>query len=320
MSWKYALALLPPLLAPLGAQAQDFPTKPVTLVVPYAPGGSSDIMGRSLAQKLSEMWKQPVVVENKPGATTTVGTAYTAKQPADGYTMMIAPPPFIITQHVYPDLPYSTDKSFDPVSLVAYYPLVLVVNADLPIKTMKELVEYARKNPGLTYPSPGAGTTPHLIGEMLAQQEKLDLVHVPYKSGGQGVVDLVAGRLQFYAGVPTEVMPNIKAGKLRPIAVLAPTRSAQLPDVPTSTEAGFPFLKAQSWTTVVVPKGTPKAIVDKMSADIAKVTADPELRGRMMPQGAVFVGSTPAELAQFYKDEDARFGPLVKAIGLKPDK
>jgi tripartite-type tricarboxylate transporter receptor subunit TctC len=319
MTWKYALALLPALLASGIAGAQDFPTKPVTLVVPYAPGGSSDIMGRSVAQKLTDLWKQPVVVENKPGATTTVGAAYTAKQPADGYTMMVAPPPFVITQHVYPDLPYTT-ASFEPVSLIAYYPLVLVVNANLPIHNLKELVAYAKKNPGLTYPSPGAGTTPHLIGEMLAQNEKIDLVHVPYKSGGQGVVDLVAGRLQFYAGVPTEVMPNIKAGKLRPIAVLAPTRSAQLPDVPTSTEAGFPFLQAQSWTTIVVPKGTPKAVVDKMSADIAKVAADPELRARMEPQGAVFVGSTPEELAKFYKEEDARFGPLVRAIGLKPEK
>lgn len=320
MSWKSALACVVALASATPAAAEQFPAKPVTLIIPMAPGGSSDIMGRSVAQKLSEMWGQPVVVENRPGATTTVGTAYASRATPDGYTLLLAPPPFIITQHVYPNLSYSTDKSFDPISLVSYYPLVMVVNASLPIHNLKELVEYARKNPGTAYPSPGAGTTPHLIGEMLAQKEKVDVTHVPYKSGGQGVVDLVAGRLQFYAGVPTEVMPNIRTGKLRAIAVLAPTRSDQLPDVQTSEEAGYGYLQAQSWTSIASPKGTPRAVVDKISADIAKIIQLPDVRERLVPQGVVFVGSSPAELGKFYKEEDERFGPLVKAIGLKPDQ
>ncbi|HEV2508443.1 tripartite tricarboxylate transporter substrate binding protein [Bosea sp. (in: a-proteobacteria)] len=320
MTWKTALAGAGLLLSASSAAAESYPSKPVTLIIPMAPGGSSDIMGRSIAQKLSEMWGQPVVVENKAGATTTVGTAQVARAAPDGYTLLLAPPPFIITQHVYPNLSYSTEKSFDPVSLVSYYPLVMVVNASLPIHNMKDLVEYARKNPGLAYPSPGAGTTPHLIGEMLARREKLDLVHVPYKSGGQGVIDLVAGRLQFYAGVPTEVMPNIKAGKLRAIAVLAEGRSEQLPDVQTSEQAGYGYLQAQSWTSIASPKGTPKTVVDKISADIAKIVQQADVREKLIPQGVVFVGSSPAELGKFYKDEDARFGPLVKTIGLKPDQ
>ena len=320
MTWKTALAIAGLLISAAPVAAESYPSKPVTLIIPMAPGGSSDIMGRTIAQKLSETWGQPVVVENRAGATTTVGTAQVARANPDGYTLLLAPPPFIITQHVYPNLSYSTDKSFDPISLVSYYPLVMVVNASLPIHNMKELVEYARKNPGLAYPSPGAGTTPHLIGEMLAQREKVDIVHVPYKSGGQGVIDLVAGRLQFYAGVPTEIMPNVKAGKLRAIAVLAPQRSDQLPGIQTSEEAGYGYLQAQSWTSIASPKGTPKAVVDKISADIAKIVQLADIRERLIPQGVVFVGSSPAELGKFYKEEDARFGPLVKTIGLKPDQ
>lgn len=316
--------IFPPLVSALAlaspSLAQDFPSKSVTMVVPMAPGGASDIMGRSIAQKLSELWGQTVVVENKPGGTTTVGTAQVSRAAPDGYTLMLAAPPFVITEYVYPDLPYNTRKSFEPVSLIAYYPLILVVNPSLPIHSVADLIAYAKKNPGLTYPSPGAGTTPHLIGELLAQKEKLELVHVPYKSGGQGVVDLIAGRLQFYAGVPTEVMPNIKAGKLRPIAVLARDRSVVVPDTPTSTEAGYPYLQAQSWSTIVAPIGTPKNVVNKISTDVAKSITAADLRERLTAQGAVFVGSSPEELKKFYDEEHERFGPLVKSIGLKPDR
>ncbi len=302
------------------AAAQDYPTKPVTMVVPYSPGGSSDIMGRAVAQKLSEIWGQPVVVENRPGATTTLGAAHVARAAADGYTLLLAAPPFVITQYVYPNLSYDSRKNFAPVSLIAYFPLILTVPEFSPVKSLKELVEAARAKPGTTYASPGAGTTPHLIGELLAQKEKLDMVHVPYKSGGQGVVDLIAGRISFYAGTPQEVLPQIRAGKLRALAVLGPQRSEQVPDVPTSTELGYPYLQAISWSTIVVPAGTPKEIVNKISADVVKVTKMPDVRERLTAQGAVFVGSTPEELTKFYDGEHERFGPLVKAIGLKPDQ
>jgi tripartite-type tricarboxylate transporter receptor subunit TctC len=313
----FALSVV--LAASSAAFAQSFPTKPVTMVVPYSPGGSSDIMGRAIAQKLAEVWGQPVVVENRPGATTTVGAAHVARSAPDGYTMLLAAPPFVITQYVYPNLSYDSRKDFAPVSLIAYFPLILTVPESSPIKSLKDLIAAARAKPGATYASPGAGTTPHLIGELLAQREKLDMVHVPYKSGGQGVVDLIAGRLNFYAGTPQEVLPHIRSGKLRALAVLGPQRSDQIPDVPTSTELGFPYLQAQSWSTIVVPAGTPKDIVNKISADVVKVTKMPDVRERLTAQGAVFVGSTPEELAKFYDGEHERFGPLVKAIGLKPD-
>jgi tripartite-type tricarboxylate transporter receptor subunit TctC len=310
--------LLTFLLSAAAASAQTFPTKPVTLVVPYAPGGNSDIVGRAIAQKLGEHWNQPVVVENRPGATTTVGAAYAAKAAPDGYTLLLAAPPFVITQYVYPDLSYDTRKSFEPVSLIAYFPLVLVVPAALPVNNLKELVAHARANPGVTYASPGAGTTSHLIGEMLAKEEKLDLVHIPYKSGGQGVVDLMGGRIGFYGAVPPEVMSQIRAGKLKALAVLADKRSDLLPDVPTSAESGFPYLQAQSWSSISAPKGTPQAVVAKISGDIAQVIKDPSLRERLSQQGAVFVGSTPAELAAWYEEEHKRWGPLVKSIGVAP--
>jgi tripartite-type tricarboxylate transporter receptor subunit TctC len=301
------------------ASAQTYPDKVVRLVVPYAPGGSSDIMGRALAQGLGDLWGQRVIIENKPGATTTVGTAMVAKAPPDGYTLLLAPPPFIITQYTYPNLDYDTEKSFAPISLVAYYPLVLVVPSTLPVTSLKELVEYARAHPHSTYPSPGAGTTPHLMGEMLAQHEKLELTHVPYTSGGRGVLDLMAGRLTFYAGVPTEVIPHINDGTLRAIAVLAPNRFGLLPNVPTSAEAGYPYLLSQSWSSVVAPVGTPPNIVDKISKDIAKVIQTPALRDALTAQGAVFVGSTPSELAKFFQDERDRYGPLAKTINLKAE-
>lgn len=320
MKWIPSL-LLAALFALPGQQAaaQEFPTRPVTLVVPYAPGSGSDIMGRALAAQLAEAWKQPIVVENKPGATTTTATTQFQRAPADGYTLMVAPPPFVTTKYVYPNLPYDSQKDFAPISLVAYYPLILVVNPSLPIGSVKDLVDYARKTPGVSYASPGAGTTPHLMGEMLAKSEKLDLVHVPYRSTAQGVIDLLAGRLQFYAGSPPEVIPHIQAGKLKAIAVLAGARSKLLDGVPTSTEAGFPYLQATTWTSIIAPKGTPKAAVDKISADIAKAVTAPAFRERLESQGAVFVGSTPADLQSFYDKEHARFGPLVTSIGLKPE-
>ena len=298
------------------ATAQTYPNKPVHLVIPYATGGSSDVMGRAVAQKLGEMWGKSLVVENKPGATTTIGIAYVAKAPPDGYTFLLAAPPLVITQYVYPNLSY-TPRDLASVSLVAYYPLILTVPKTLPVNSMKDLVEFARSKPGATYASPGAGTTPHLIGEMLAQDEKLDMTHVPYKSGGQAVIDLIGERLTFYAGVPTEVVPHIRSGALKPIAVLAPVRSPLFPDVPTSTEAGYPRLQARSWSAVLAPAGTPPAIIKAVSENIAEIVRMPEFSGPLKDQGAVLVGSTPAELDAFLDEERGRYGPLVKAIGLK---
>jgi tripartite-type tricarboxylate transporter receptor subunit TctC len=307
------------LLAAGAASAQTFPSKPVTLIIPYATGGNSDIMGRALAQKLSDLWKQSVVVENRPGGTTTVGTAYAAKQPADGYSLLLVAPPGVITQHVFPNLSYVLLRDLKAISWVAFYPLVTTVHPSVPARNLTELFAHARAKPGLAYPTPGAGTTVHLITEQMAIDQKLDLTHVPYKSGGQGVTDLAGGRLQFYSGPNLEVLPQIKAGRIIPIAVLSDRRSKVLPDVTTTVEQGFPQYQVSSWTTIGAPAATPQSIIDKISADIAQVIKDPDFRDKLESQGAEFVGSTAAAAQELWMKEDARWAPLVKTLKITPD-
>lgn len=301
------------------AYAQNFPNKTVTLVVPFAAGGSSDLMARALGQKLSELWKQPVIIDNRPGGTTTTGTAHVARQPADGYTILLAPPPFVIMPHVYSNLSYVALRDFRAASLIAYYPLVTVVHPSLPVNNLKELIAYARAKPGTAYPSPGPGTSPHLISEYMAREEKLELVHVPYRSGGLGINDLIGGRLAFYSGPTTEVLPQIRAGTVRAIAVLSEARTRQLPNVSTSGEQGYGKYVATSWSTVVLSAKTPQSIIDKISADIAAIIKDPGFRSKMEEQGAEFVGAAPAAAQAFLVKEDNLWGPLVKASGIKPE-
>ena len=307
------------ILAQAPAGAQTFPSKNVTLVVPFAPGGASDIMGRAVGQKLAERWKQPVIIDNKPGASTTLGTAYAATQPADGYTLLLAPLPFVIMPHVYTNLKYKAMEDFRAVSVIAYYPLVTVVNPSLPVKNLKELFEHARKNLGTPFASVGPGSSPHLMSEYMAREEKLDMVHVPYRSGGQVFADLITGRIAFYTGPSTEVIPQIRAGKVRPIAVLTDKRIKQLPDVPTSAEQGFGKYVGSSWSSIVVPAKTPNDIVEKISKDIVAVVNDPSFRSKLEEQGAEFIsGATPARAQQFLVSEDKLWAPLVKASGVKP--
>src|SRR5262249_41637055 len=263
-----------------------------------------------------DIWKQPVIIDNRPGGTTTTGTAFAATQAPDGYSILLAPPPFIIMPHVYSRLTYSALKDFRAITLIAYYPLVTAIHPSVPVNNLKELIEYARSKPGTAYPSPGPGTTVHLMTEFMAREEKLSLVHVPYRSGGQGLNDLIGGRLAFYSGPSTEVLPHIRAGTLRAIAVLANTRTKQLPDVATSVEQGYPQYVATSWSSLMVPAGTPQAIVDKINADVLKVIQDPSFRSKLEEQGAEFVGATPAAAQEFLLKEDKLWGPLVKATGI----
>jgi tripartite-type tricarboxylate transporter receptor subunit TctC len=311
------LALLVPFQTP--SFAQSYPSKNVVLVVPFAPAGASDIMARAVGQKLAEIWKQPVIIDNRPGASTTTGTAYAASQPADGYTLLLAPPPFVIMPHVYSNLRYKALEDFRAVSVIAYYPLITVVNASLPIHSLNELFAYARTKPGIPYASVGPGSSPHLISEYMAREEKLDMVHVPYRSGGQVLNDLLGGRIVFYSGPSTEVLPQIRAGTVRAIAVLTEKRIKQLPDVPTSSEQGYGKYIGTSWSSIVVPAKTPQAIIDLVSGDIAKVVNDPSFRDKLEAQGAELLGASPTEAQDFLVKEDKRWGPLVKASGVTPE-
>jgi tripartite-type tricarboxylate transporter receptor subunit TctC len=300
------------------AWAQDFPSKNVTIVVPFAPGGASDIMARAVGQKLSEKWKQPVIIDNRPGASTTTGTAHAATQPPDGYTMLLAPLPFVIMPNVYKNLKYDVLKDFRAASVIAYYPLVTVVNAASPIKDLKGLFDHIRANPGAAYASVGPGSSPHLLSAFMSKEENLNTVHVPYRSGGQVMADLITGRVLFYSGPSTEVLPQIQSGKLKPIAVLSEARMKQLSNVPTSVEQGFKKYVGSSWSSIQVPAKTPQAIIDKINADVGAVVKDPSFRDKLEEQGAQFLSVTAPQAQEFIVKESNLWAPMVQASGIEP--
>ncbi len=313
-----AVALLAGIAAVAPALSQSYPSKAVRLVVPFSPGNSSDTLARALAQKLPELWTQPVVVENRPGATTTIGTDFVAKSAPDGYTLLLAPPSFVVSPYVYSKLNYNRQRDFTPVSLVALYPLVLVVNAANPATSIADLIAHAKAKPGMMFGSVGNGSMGHLAGELVHLRTDGKMVHVPYKSSAQAAIDLIGGLISFYFSGAPEVLSHIRSGRLNALAVLGPSgkRLTLLPAVPTAQESGFPEIEAVLWAIVVAPAATPRSIVDQISVDIARVVAMPDFRERFIAQGAELVGSTMEEAAQFIRGEDAKWGPLVKSLGI----
>lgn len=301
------------------ALAQSYPTRFVRFIVPFAPGGQSDAVARIVGQKLSERWGQPVVIENKPGAATTIGADLVAKAPADGYTILLAPAPFVITQYAYPKLPYDSRKDFTPVSLLVTNPLVIAINpTKLPVKTPAEFVAAIKKEPGvISYGTPGNGSLPHLAVELFRVQSGIDALHVPYKGGGPAVTDLVGGQIAFMFASPLEVMPNVKAGRLHVLAVTSAKRVAYWPDVPTLTESGYPAYEAYAWFGVVAPAATPRDIVAKINADIVAVLKTPAVAESLAAQGADVAITTPEEFGKFLDAEHVRWSSAVKAANVK---
>ena len=320
MDWTRALlaALACIACAPGAARAQSFPTKPVRFIVPFAPGGQSDVVARTVGQKLAERWGQPVVIENKPGAATTIGADFVAKAAADGHTILLSPAPFVITQYAYPKLPYDSRRDFSPVTLLVTNPLVVTVNpARMPVKTMAEFVAMMKKDPGtLSYGTPGNGSLPHLAVELFRLQSGIDAIHVPYKGGGPAVLDLVGGQIAFMFASPLEVMPNVKAGKLNVLAVSSARRVSYWPDVPTLKEAGFPQYEAYAWFGVTAPAATPRDVVAKLNADIVAALKSPDVADRLIAQGADVAGSSIEEFARFLDAEHARWSAAVKAANV----
>ena len=304
--------------AAMPAPAQIFPSKPVRFVVPFAPGGQSDVVARTVGQKLGERWGLPVVVENKAGAATTIGADFVAKAPADGYTILLAPAPFVITQYAYPKLPYDSRRDFTPVTLMVTNPLVVAVNpARVAAKTFTEFVALARKDPGkLAYGTPGNGSLPHLAVELFRLQSGIDTLHVPYKGGGPAVLDLVAGQIAFMFASPLEVMPNVKAGKLAVLGVTSDQRVSYWPEVPTLKESGYKEYEAYAWFGVVAPAATPKDIVARLNADIVAVLKSPEVAERLAAQGADVAATTAEEFGRFLAAEHARWSAAVKAANV----
>ena len=296
------------------AHAQAWPSKPVSLVVPFPAGGTTDVLARALAERLSPAIGQPVIVENKPGAGATIGADYVAKAKADGHTLLIGAVHHTIASSVYKKLPYDFQKGFEPVTVIAMVPNVLVVNARTPAKNVNELVALIKAKPAeASYGSNGNGTAQHLIGTQFQQQTGTRLQHIPYKGSGPLATDLLGGQILMSFDTITPVLPHIKAGKLRPLAVTTATRSKALPDVPTLQEAGLKDFDIGTWFGVLAPVGTPKPVLDRLSAEATKIIQSPDFRKRMDDIGAQPVGNSPAEMAAQIRSETDKFSVLVKA-------
>jgi len=300
-----------------GVFAETYPSKPVRLIVTYPPAGSSDLMGRILGQKLAELWGQPVIVENKPGAAGSIGMDYAAHQPPDGYSFVIGNLGPVAVNPLLSKVPYDVERDFVPVSLIATGPNVLVVNPKTPVRTLGELIAYARANPGkLNFGSGGPGSVAHLSGEMLKSLAHVDIVHVPYKGGILSVNDLIAGHVQMVFSDALPVMQHIRAGTLRALAITSPERSPLVPDVPTCVESGLPGLVAVNWWGVLLPAGTPKAVADKFYSDLVKVMHDPDVKEKFAQLGVEAMSGTAEQFAAYMRTETAKYAKLIKEANI----
>ena len=298
------------------AAEQNYPSRPIRFIVPFPPGGGNDIVGRIVAMKLSEGLGQQVVVDNRGGAGGTIGTDITAKAPPDGYTMLVNNISLAVNHTLFKKLPYDTLKDLAPVSLVGRQPNIVVVHPGVQAKSMRELLDLARAKPGqLSYGSGGIGTASHLATEMLKLMAKLDMTHVPYKGLGPALTDLLGGRLHLIISTMASALPQIKSGKLRPLAVTTTQRSTFYPEVPTMSEAGVKGYEFSTWYGLLVPAGTPKAVVDRLNAETRKALDSGMVKDQFIGQGLEPVASTPAEFGAYLKSEVAKWGKVVKASG-----
>jgi tripartite-type tricarboxylate transporter receptor subunit TctC len=309
-------------LAFIGAvHAQSYPSKSIRYVVPYAPGGSTDIVARVLALKLSEAMGQQVVVDNRPGAGGAIGADIVAKSPPDGYTMVTAVTSIMaINQFLYRKLPYDPEKDFAPVTQVGSLPLILVIHPSLPAKNVREFIAIAKAKPGqLNYGSSGVGTATHMTTELFKAMAGVDLVHIPYKGSGQVMGDVIGGQLALIFDQIVSSLPHVQSGKLRMLAITSAKRFPSLPDLPTIAESGVPGYESISWAGVAVPAGTPKEIVARLHAEIVKVLAMPDIRERFLRDGIETIGSTPEQFSEHIRRERIKWAKVVKDSGAKAD-
>jgi tripartite-type tricarboxylate transporter receptor subunit TctC len=300
--------------------AQEYPTKPVRVIVPWPPGGSSDTLARILGQRLTGMWGQQVVVENRPGAGTTIGNDVVAKAPPDGYTLMVTATALVASSALYSNLPYKIERDFLPISLVATAPSVLVTHPSLPVKSVTELVALARANPRqINYASGGSGSSDHIAAELFKTLARVDMTHIPYKGATPALTDMIAGHTQVMFSIAITAMPHVRTGKLRALGVTSAKRSELLPELPTIAEAGVPGYAFETWLGVLAPAGTAPAIVTKVNTGVTKVLGINEVRNRLKGMGAEPVGSTPAEFATRIKSDLSTIGRVVKVSGMKVD-
>jgi tripartite-type tricarboxylate transporter receptor subunit TctC len=307
-------------LASMPSAAQDFPTRPVRFIVPYAAGGSGDLLARLLGNKLAAIWGQQVVVDNRAGGGGLIGTEFAARSDPDGYTLYLATDgPLTVAASLYKRVPYDWKRDFAPVSMLAMGYQVLIVRASLPARNLQELIALAREKPGeLNYASIGIGSAPHLGAELFKSVAKVDVTHVPYRgSSAQAISALLAGDVAMFLVGTSTAVSHIQSGALRGLAVTAGKRVDGLPDVPTFAEAGLPGVDVSLWFAVLVPNGTPAPIVKKLNADIAQVVADPDFRQALAVRGFDAVSSSPEELAQFLAKDYVKFRDLIQKLGLQ---
>ncbi len=300
--------------------AQDYPTKPIKIVVPFAPGGAADTTARMMSEPLSRQLGQTVIVENKPGGGATIGASYVANAAADGYTILYTTPgPQITNPYLMAKLPYDPNKDLIPVSRVSWFPNVLVVTPGLPVKSVSELIAYARKNPGkVNFGSAGIGASSHLAGELFKTMANIDIAHVPYKGSGQVLQDLIGGNVQMSIDSLSVYLPSIKAGSVRALGIAMPQRSPILPQVPAIDDELKGF-DATAVNYLTVPAGTPKAVIDRLNKAVVTVLADPALQERMIAMGMVPKSSTPEEMAKEVRVEQAKWKKVIQDSGAKPE-
>lgn len=316
-----SLAVAVSLLAlTLEAWAQAYPSRPIRFIVPFPPGGGNDIVGRIVAARLGEGLGQQVVVDNRGGAGGTIGTDITAKAPPDGHTMLVNNISLAVNQTLFEKLPYDTLKDLAPVALLGRQPNIVVVHPGVPAKSMRELIDLARAKPGsVNYGSGGNGTASHLATEMLKLMTKVDMVHVPYKGLGPALLDLMGGRLHVIISTMASALPQLKGGKLRALAVTTVSRSSFFPEIPTMDEAAVKGYEFSTWYGLVMPAGTPKAIIDRVNAETRKALVSATVREQFGAQGLEASPSSPQEFGAYLKSEVAKWGKVIKASGAKPE-
>ena len=315
---RILLALV--LFFPFVIYSQPYPSKPIRLVVTYPAGGGADTMARLISPRLGEALGQPVVVENRGGASGTIAADLVAKSAPDGHTLMLDATAFAVNPSLYPKLPYDPDKAFAPVTLLALFPNVVLVHPANPVSSIKDLIAKIKAEPGkIAFASSGNGSAQHLAAELFRQRAGLDMVHVPYKGGGPALIDVMGGQVPLYFGNMASALPHVKNGKLKALAITGSKRSAAAPDLPTVAESGMPGYQVYEWNAIFAPAGTPPAIVNRLQAEIAKVVKIPEVRDRMLALGGEIVASSPTDLGAWVREQSASWAKVVRASNIKAE-
>jgi tripartite-type tricarboxylate transporter receptor subunit TctC len=303
-----------------GVYAQSYPTRAIRLVVPYVPGGGVDFVGRLVAQKLAEAWSATVIVDNKPGGGTNIGSEIVARTAPDGYTILVGGVPNSANMALFQKLPYDFVRDFAPVILMDTAPNILAVHPSVPAKSVKELIALAKMRRGtLTYASAGIGSSNHLSGELFRVMAGIEIIHVPYKGGGAAITDLLAGQVSMYFGTTPSTLPFVQSGKLRALGVTTAKRTTAAPEIPTIAEAGLPGYEQSAWHGLLVPTGAPDAVIAKLNAEVNRLLRSPDAVERFKVQGFDVIGGSPADFTAFIRQDVAKYAKLVKTAGIKID-